>query len=214
MTDTQHRPLLVALTGGSGSCKTTVAHALVQALVPRRGYVLSEDDYYRDFAAQPGFDPGVTNFDHVDARDHRRLVDDLDALARGEQVAHPLYDFTRHARRPETKLVPPSDVVVLEGLHLLHDDALRRRFDLTVYLDVPDDVRLARRLLRDIKERGRDADEVVGRYLGTVRPMHAAFTEPARRHADLVLDAHPGAAPAPTADLVAAVLERIDRLGA
>jgi uridine kinase len=202
-------PTLVALTGGSGSAKTTVAMALVQALLPLRAAVLSEDDYYRDFGADPAFDPANTNFDHVDARDHGLLIAHLDALQRGEPVSHPLYDFARHARRNETQEIPPCDVLILEGLHLLHDPALRQRFHLTVYLHVPDDVRLGRRLLRDIKERGRDPDEVVGRYLSTVRPMHYAFTEPARETADLVIDVWRDHAPVPTGETVALLVKHI-----
>lgn len=207
-------PLLIALSGGSGSCKTTVANALVPALAPLRAYVLSEDDYYRDFSGEPAFDPATANFDHIDARDHAALIADLDALARGETISHPLYDFTRHARRAERRRVPPIDVLLLEGLHLLHDPALRQRFALSVYLHVPDDVRLGRRLLRDIRERGRDVDEVIGRYLGTVRPMHYAFTEPARTQAHMVLDAWVDDAPVPTAQTVALIAERIRALAA
>lgn len=178
---------VVAIGGGSASGKTTLAEALPGALAPLSAALIAEDDYYRDNRAEPGFVAEGYNFDHPDARDHGLLAAHLDALRAGEGVDQPLYDFTVHGRRAETRRIGPCDVVIVEGIHILCSPDLLKRVDLKVYVDTPDDVRLARRLLRDVRERARTPDFVVSQYLGTVRPMHVRFTEPTKWCADLVI---------------------------
>ncbi len=177
---------------------------------------LQEDDYYHDNAATPGFDAGTFNFDHVDSRDHILLADHLTALKAGKAIDMPRYDFVRHARRPDRERLEPAAVVIVEGTHALHPPALRALYDLSLYLDVPDDIRLTRRMQRDVAERGRSIETVAQQYLGTVRPMHYRFTDPARMHAhrvirfdDDVLAAGKAAQMEKLQEIVTAVAEKI-----
>ncbi len=179
--------LTIGVSGGSASGKTEIAHAAARAAAPLSALVLAEDDYYGDHGAKPDFDAARFNFDHPEARDHALLAEQLAALKRGETVAGPIYDFSIHRRRADTRPIPPADVIIVEGIHLFADPALRDLFDLRVYVEAPDDVRLARRLLRDVNERGRTPQSVVAQYLSTVRPMHHAWTAPSREHAHLVI---------------------------
>ncbi len=203
--------MLTAITGGSGSGKTTLARALCRALPGGCATLVSEDWYYRDTAALPGFDAATFDFDGVAARDHALLAVHLRALKAGERVTAPVYSFVTHRRLADAGTpVAPAPVVVVEGSHLLSDPALAGLFDLRVYVQVADDVRFIRRLLRDRAERGRTTESVVGQYLATVRPAHHRFTEPARAAADLVIDDRSAAVDQPdaraVADLIAPIL--------
>ena len=180
------RTVIVAITGGSGAGKTTVADALAASLAPLSVVLLREDDYYNDNAATPGFDAASFNFDHVDARDHRLLAEHLAALKAGRAIDMPHYDFVLHGRRPERRRLEPAQVIIIEGTHVLHPPSLRALYDLALYLDVPDDIRLTRRIRRDVAERGRSVETVMAQYLGTVRPMHYRFTDPGRMHAHVI----------------------------
>ncbi|HVJ51700.1 MAG TPA: uridine kinase [Aliidongia sp.] len=181
------RPILVAIAGGSGAGKTTLARALVRQLQPSAALILSEDSYYRDNGADPGFDPALFNFDDVAAHDHALLARHLEELKAGRAIERPDYCFVTHRRMAATSPMPPADFVLVEGIHILCSEAVHSLFDLRIYLDVPDDVRLARRLLRDLRERGRSVEAVIEQYLKTVRPMHYRHTEPTRFTADLVI---------------------------
>jgi uridine kinase len=185
-------PALIAITGGSGSGKTTVAEAVAAALPAGAAVVLSEDRYYRDSGRAAGFDPMRFDFDHVDARDHGLLAEHLDALKAGRMVRAPRYCFKNHWRKRGSDPVQPAPVVILEGIHLLATAELSRRFDLRVFVDTPDDIRFIRRLLRDTRPvsqggRARKPGDVAAQYLSTVRPGHLAFTAPQRAAADLLL---------------------------
>jgi uridine kinase len=182
-----HHTVIVAITGGSGAGKTTVADALRVALAPHAVAILREDDYYQDNAATPDFDAATFNFDHVETRDHALLADHLAALKSGRAIDMPRYDFVRHARMPERVRLEATSVVIVEGTHVLHPPELRAIYDLSLYLDIPDDIRLTRRMQRDVAERGRSVETVTRQYLGTVRPMHYRFTDPARLHAHRVI---------------------------
>lgn len=179
--------LLIGVTGGSASGKTEIARAAARAAAPLSALVIAEDDYYGDHGAKPDFDAAQFNFDHPGSRDHTLMAEQLKALKDGAPVAAPIYDFTIHRRRSDTRTLSACDVIVAEGIHLFCDAALRDLFDIRVFVEAPDDVRLARRLLRDINERGRTAQTVVAQYLRTVRPMHHEWTQPTRTHADLVI---------------------------
>lgn len=180
------RTIIVAITGGSGAGKTTVADALAAALAPLTVALLREDDYYNDNAATPGFDAASFNFDHVDARDHTLLAEHLAALKAGQAIEVPRYDFVLHGRQPNCTRLEPAHVIIVEGTHVLHPPSLRSLYDLALYLDVPDDIRLTRRIRRDVAERGRSVETVTAQYLGTVRPMHYRFTDPGRVHAHVI----------------------------
>ncbi len=181
------RTVIVAITGGSGAGKTTVADALAAALAPRAVTILREDDYYGDNAATPGFDAGTFNFDHIETRDHTLLAEHLRALKAGQAVEMPRYDFVSHTRQPDRVRLEPAKIVIIEGTHVMHPPELRAIYDLSLYLDIPDDIRLIRRIQRDVAERGRSVETVSRQYLGTVRPMHYRFTDPARMHAHQVI---------------------------
>lgn len=177
-------PFVFGIAGGTASGKTTVALELAE----RTGALLiSHDRYYRDLV-----DASAANFDHPDALDTALLVRHLEELRAGRTVALPTYDYATHRRATVVDEVHPRSVIVVEGILVLADPGLRGCFDLRVYVDAPDDVRLARRLRRDVRERGRSVEGVLDQYLATVRPMHLAHVEPSRVHADLVLDGtHP-----------------------
>ena len=179
-------PLIVGVVGGSGSGKTTVAHAIAES-VEAGAMVLDQDAYYRDLAHLTLDERRRINFDHPDSIDTELFVAHLEALAAGEPVDKPTYDFAAHTRAAETVRIEPGRVVVVDGILLFVDPRLRRMFDLRIYVDVADDVRFIRRLLRDLTERGRSLESVIEQYLDTVRPMHLEFVEPSRRHADVII---------------------------
>jgi uridine kinase len=179
--------LLIAITGGSGSGKSTLAETLIAALPAGRGVLLREDSYYKDAASLPDFDAATFDFDDVAARDHDLLIKDLTALKAGRDIIAPVYSFIHHGREPGGELVEATDVVVVEGAHLLCTADLAALFDIKVFVDTPADIRFIRRLLRDQVERGRTAQSVIDQYLATVRPGHERLTEPSRGLADFVV---------------------------
>lgn len=179
--------IIVAVTGGSASGKTTYADALRRLLMPYETRLIAEDEYYGDHADEPGFDPLRFNFDDVTAHDHELMAKQLRVLKSGKTIKAPMYDFVTHRRLEKTRDVRPADVIIVEGIHVLADPDLRDLYDLSIYVDAPSDIRLARRLLRDVRERGRSLESVVTQYLRTVRPMHLAHTEPGKAEADLVV---------------------------
>lgn len=178
-------PLFIGVAGGSGSGKTTVAEALIEAI---EGVALVEHDwYYRHMPHLSYEQRSRVNYDHPDSLETDLLVEHLEALRAGRPVDRPVYDFTEHLRAERTIPLAPAPVVVVEGILVLADDALRSLLDLKVFIDTDPDLRLARRLERDIRERGRSVDSVLAQYLATVRPMHNEFVEPSKRHADLII---------------------------
>lgn len=185
-------PFVVALAGGSGSGKTTTARQLVDLLAPLGADVLAQDDYYRDRREIEGFDPLTHDFDSPDARDMGLLADHLTRLRAGEPVDVPDYDFTIHGRSGTTHRLAPRDVVILEGTHALCDPGINALCDLRVYVDTPGDIRLLRRMLRDIHQRGRTPDTVAQQYLATVRPAYERWTGPSKLNADLVVSGGTG----------------------
>jgi len=179
--------LVIGLAGGTGSGKTTVADALVEAAGAGRVAVLPQDAYYR---AQPTLDlatRAATNYDEPGAFDTALLVGQIDALRAGEAIERPVYDFVIHDRAAATVGVGPTPVLVVEGILVLVDRELRRRFDLKIFVDAPADERFIRRLQRDVRERGRSADSVIDQYRQTVKPMHDRYCEPSKRYADLIV---------------------------
>ena len=180
------RPLMIGIAGGSGSGKTTIAGAMIEEL-GGDGVLILHDSYYRDLGHLPPEERAASNFDHPDALETDLLVEHLASLMRGEAIEKPLYDFTAHTRRPETERVEPQPVVVVEGVLTLAEPALRALMDLKIYVDTAADLRIMRRLERDINERGRTMDSVFSQYRQTVRPMHTQFVEPSKAYADLVI---------------------------
>lgn len=179
--------LLIGIVGGSGSGKTTIAHALARRLGDK-AVMIAEDSYYGDWGAEPEFNPAVFDFDDVASRDHGLMARHLAALKAGLQVEVPVYDFVTHRRlQGQATATGPAEVVIVEGLHLFCTPEVADLFDLKVFVDTPPDVRFIRRLIRDQDERGRSWDSVVAQYLATVRPAHVRQIEPSRAQAEIVI---------------------------
>jgi uridine kinase len=187
MENTVHRPLVIGVAGGSGSGKTTVTNAILERVGHERIALLSHDSYYRDLSYLPLEERRTFNFDHPDAFDNELYLAHLDALIRGEQVAMPTYDFTTYVRLPEGQLVSPHPVVLVEGILIFADAALRERMDIKLFVDAESDLRIIRRIQRDTSSRGRTLESVIEQYLHTVRPMHLEFVEPTKRYADIII---------------------------
>ncbi|MFL5290825.1 MAG: uridine kinase [Myxococcales bacterium] len=181
------QPLTIGIAGGTASGKTTVARRLVERLGNHPVAVLDQDSYYRDLADLPLEERARFNFDHPDAFDTALLVRHLTELRVGNPIEKPVYSFTQHTRTGETLRVNPGDVVILEGILVLALEPVRELLDVKVFVDSDADVRVLRRVSRDIKERGRDFDGVVEQYFRTVRPMHFGFVEPSKRYADIII---------------------------
>jgi uridine kinase len=185
---------LVAIAGGSGSGKTTIARALAERL-DQSCVVIAEDDYYRCSSKTPDFDPLRYNFDAPEAKDHDLLAEHLIRAKRGEGFDKPLYDLITHRRRAEAEYVGPAEAIIVEGIHVLARPDLRALFDLKVYVEADEALRFGRRMARDIEERGRTPRAVLDQLFQTVRPMHEKFIAPQRAFADLVVRCEYGAGP-------------------
>lgn len=180
-------PIIVGIAGGTASGKSTLTRALVQALGDR-ALLVDHDRYYRPLEAHERERAASHNFDHPDALETERLVFDLAQLSRGETTNLPRYDFSCHAREATEDAVAARPIILVDGILILAVPALRACFHRTVYVDCPDDIRLIRRIRRDIRERGRTWQDVIAQYERTVRPMHEQFVAPTRALAELVVD--------------------------
>ena len=180
-------PVIIGVAGGTGSGKTTVAKEILRRAGTPRIAFLQHDAYYKDLGNLPLAQRAMQNFDHPDALDNALLLAHLKALKASQPVEIPVYDFTTHTRTVETRGIEPQPVILLEGILLFADEALRKLMDVKIYVDTDSDIRFIRRLERDIKERGRTTESVVRQYLSTVRPMHLEFVEPSKRHADVII---------------------------
>ena len=185
--DLMNEAVCIGVAGGTGSGKTTVAEAIVSRIGPDRIAYLQHDSYYRDPAGRSEHDLLHHNFDHPDALESELMAAQLGELKRGRAIAVPIYDFTRHRRTDRTRPVEPRGVILVEGILIFCEPALRTLFDIKIFVDTDADLRLIRRLRRDITERARSVDSVIGQYLETVRPMHLEFVEPSKRWADLII---------------------------
>lgn len=179
--------LLIGIAGGTGSGKTSVTRAIVDELPPDSVAVLEHDSYYKDQGHLDFPQRLKTNYDHPFAFDTPLLISDLKNLMAGHDIAKPVYSFVEHTRLPETVLVPSRPVVILEGILVLEDARIRQLLDIKVYVDTDADVRVIRRIQRDIRERGRTLESVVEQYLSVVRPMHMQFVDPTKRFADIIV---------------------------
>ena len=178
--------MVIGIAGGTGSGKTTLTRKLKEHFGPDVS-VLYHDNYYKSHTELPYEERTKLNYDHPDAFETDRLVRDLEALRRGERIHCPTYDYTIHDRSDRTIEVCPTRVVLLEGILIFENQALRELMDIKIFVDTDADVRILRRVLRDVKERGRTLDSVVNQYLTTVKPMHEAFVEPSKKYADIII---------------------------
>lgn len=181
------KPLIIGIAGGTGSGKTTVARKIAQALPESSVAFLDMDGYYRDFGHLPLDQRRQVNWDHPEAFDLELFASHLEQLARGEPIEKPVYDFAVHRRSPRTDRITPADVIVVDGILLFVDERVRKQFDVKVFVDADPDIRLVRRIQRDMSERDRPLEEILDQYLTTVRPMHQQFVEPGKRYADIIL---------------------------
>ena len=180
-------PPVIGVAGGSGSGKTTVVRRILEALEDTRIPVLEHDRYYRDRNDLRLEERAALNYDHPDSLETDLLVQHVNELRAGRAIQAPVYDFARHARKDATEPIAPGRAVIVEGILIYTDAALRRLMDVKVFVDTDDDTRFIRRLQRDIAERGRTVESVIDQYLGTVKPMHLEFVEPSKRYADIII---------------------------
>jgi len=178
---------LIGIAGASGSGKTLVSNTLYELLGSEKVVNLEEDSYYKDLSHLPFEERVKFNFDHPDAFDHDLLIRHLSLLLQGQTIEQPVYDFTTHSRRKETRKVGPHEIVILEGILLLAIPEIRKLMDIKIFIDTPPDICFIRRLKRDIDERGRSVDSVIKQYEETVRPMYLQFVEPSKRYADIII---------------------------
>lgn len=180
--------LIIGIAGGTGSGKTTVARSVIDRLGTDKVTFISQDNYYKEHSQLSMAEREVVNYDHPLAFDNELLIEQLLKLKSGETAYAPVYDFTVHTRFKDKQLeLKPNRIVILEGLHVLSDERLREHLDIKVFVDTDPDVRILRRVLRDIEERGRSIQSIHDQYMNTVKPMHEAFIEPSKKYADLII---------------------------
>lgn len=182
------KPIIIGIAGGTASGKTSISKRLMEEF--REGHsvlIIRQDDYYKDQSDKPMEERLKTNYDHPFAFDNDLLISHIEDLSAGRAIEKPTYDFVNHTRSDVTETCYPCDVLILEGLFVLEDEKIRSLLDIKIFVDTDADVRFIRRLLRDVRERGRSVDNIVSQYLETVRPMHEQFIEPSKRHADIII---------------------------
>jgi uridine kinase len=182
-----HTPIVIAVAGGSGSGKTTVANVILERVGADRIAYLPHDAYYRDLRDLPPVQRAQINFDHPESLESGLLIEHIQMLKAWQPVELPVYDFTHHMRTTQTLHVEPQHVILVEGILIFVEPELRRLFDVKIFVDTDADIRFIRRLERDISERGRTTDSVIKQYTSTVRPMHLEFVEPSKRYADIII---------------------------
>ena len=180
-------PLVIGIAGGSGSGKTTVAQQILQRVGPDRIAFLQHDSYYKDLSGLPPIQRAEVNFDHPNSLETDLLIEHIACLRDGKAVEVPIYDFSTHSRTEKTFTVQPRRVILVEGILIFTEPALRDMFGVKIFVDTDSDIRFIRRLERDIAERGRTTESVIKQYQLTVRPMHLEFVEPSKRYADVII---------------------------
>lgn len=179
--------MIIGICGGTGSGKTTIARAIVEAVGAENVVLVEQDSYYRDLADMPLDERHQANFDHPDSIDSNMMVNHILRLKQGLPAEMPLYDFKTHTRTTNIEIIQPRSVVIVEGILIFAETRVLDLLDVRVFVDTPDDVRLIRRLKRDHAERGRTYEHTMDQYMRTIRPMHFEFVEPSKRHADIII---------------------------
>ncbi|MBT5078068.1 MAG: uridine kinase [Candidatus Marinimicrobia bacterium] len=181
------KTILIGIAGGTGSGKTSVANAILAEFSPSEVVLIQQDSYYHDLKHLHIDERAAVNFDHPDAVDFNEMGNDLQSLIAGQTVQIPIYDFNTHTRTDETLSVGNHHIIVLEGILALFDEKIRNMMDIKLYVDTPDDIRIIRRIKRDINKRSRTFESVIEQYYSTVRPMHQQFVEPSKKYADVII---------------------------
>jgi len=184
---TKHKPIIIGVTGGSGSGKTSVSRAILNHFPEHSIMMLEHDSYYKDQSHLAFEDRLKTNYDHPLAFDTDLLIEHLSKLLNYETIEKPVYDYVKHTRSEETVIQEPKEVIILEGILILEDERLRELMDIKIYVDTDDDIRIIRRIKRDMQERGRTLDSIIEQYLSVVKPMYNQFIEPTKRYADVIV---------------------------
>jgi uridine kinase len=179
--------MIIGICGGTGSGKTTIARKIVQSVGRGNVVLVEQDSYYRNLADMPLDERHQANFDHPDSIDSDMLVNHIKRLKQGQSIEMPIYDYKTHTRIEETEHIDPKPVVIVEGILIFAESRVLDLLDFRIFVDTPDDIRLIRRLRRDINERGRSFEHTLWQFEHTIRPMHFEFVEPSKRHADIIL---------------------------
>ncbi|UOQ47352.1 uridine kinase [Gracilibacillus caseinilyticus] len=203
----KEKPVIIGVAGGSGSGKTSVTKAIQNRFRDQSVLVIEQDYYYKDQSEMPMEERLQTNYDHPLAFDHDLLIEHIKQLSEHQSVDKPVYDYTMHTRSDRVIPIEPKDVIIIEGILILDDPRLVELMDIKVFVDTDADLRIIRRLLRDIKERGRSIDSVINQYIQTVRPAHLQFIEPTKRYADVIIPE--GGQNEVAIDLLATKIEKI-----
>ena len=183
----KQKPIVIGVAGGSGSGKTSVTRAIVESFTGHSILMLEQDYYYKDQSHLEFEQRLQTNYDHPLAFDNDLLIEHINKLLNYEAIEKPVYDYALHTRSEEVIHVEPKEVIILEGILILEDERLRNLMDMKLFVDTDADIRIIRRMLRDIKERGRTIESVIDQYVSVVRPMHNQFIEPTKRYADIII---------------------------
>ena len=181
------KPVVIGVAGGTGSGKTTVARRILRSFPDQHILMIEQDSYYKDQSHLPFEQRVKTNYDHPFAFDNDLFIEHLNDLLAYQPIRKPLYDFTVHNRKKETMHIKPKEVIIVEGILVLEDKRLRDLMDIKIFVDTDADERFIRRMVRDIRERGRTMESVIDQYLTVVRPMHLQFIEPTKRYADIII---------------------------
>ena len=205
----KRKPLIIGVAGGTASGKTTIADAIMESINHPQMVMIQHDAYYKDVSHLPLAERARINFDHPDALETGLMVRHLRELIAGRSIEMPVYDFSTHTRLRKGIIKKPAKVIIIEGILIFCEQALRDLMDVKIYVDTDSDLRFIRRLKRDIQERQRSLESVIGQYLGTVRPMHIAFVEPSRKFADIIIPE--GHNPVSTAMVVTLIRQRLHK---
>ncbi|MGC4375870.1 uridine kinase [Fictibacillus sp. Mic-4] len=181
------KPIIIGVAGGSGSGKTTVAKEIYRQFSDQSILIIEQDSYYKDQSEKTMEERLKTNYDHPLAFDNDLLIEQINRLLEYKTIEKPVYDYTVHTRSDKIIPVEPKDVIILEGILILEDERLRNLMDIKVFVDTDADVRIIRRMVRDIRDRGRTLESVIDQYISVVRPMHNQFIEPTKRYADIII---------------------------
>ena len=182
-----NKPIVIGIAGGTGSGKTSISNKIMKTFQDKSVLLIQQDSYYLDQGHLTFEERLLTNYDHPNAFDNQLLADQISQLKRYEAIEIPVYDYVRYTRSDKTVRVEPKEVIILEGILVLEDAKLRDLMDIKIFVDTDADIRILRRMVRDIEERGRTIESVVDQYLSAVRPMHNQFVEPSKRYADVII---------------------------